>query len=834
MCLRGLVADRSRGSSPGREIDMRSVVAMVACLLAAETARADEPRGWSLQPIRRPELPRTASTAELRTAVDVFVQAELERRGLTLAGEADRTTLIRRLTFDLHGLPPTPDEVDAFLRDTAANAYDRLVDRLLDSPRYGERWGRHWLDVVRFSESKGFERDRIRANAWHYRDYVIRALNDDKPYADFICEQIAGDALRPDDPQAAIATGFLVTGPNNDVGNQSKLELLRERADELDEIVSNVGSVFLGLTVACARCHDHKFDPIPTRDYYRLAAVFSGVKFDDRPLAAAEPSRAVAEQLAAHDRRLGEITKRLADINAQIADLGAGELNPQRNEERFEPIEAQFVRFTIERTNDGTEPGLDELELYEASGDNQALASRGAKATASSLLPGYAIHQVAHLNDGQVGNSHSWISNERGVGWAQIELPRPARLARIVWGRDRAGQFRDRLAVEYRIEYSLDGRHFQRLATRADRPATPESVGRLAELRTQRQSLHEERQRINDAKAKLDGLPKAWAAVSGEPVPLKVLKRGDVLTPGDDAPPAALSALPLTGELGIQPADTEPQRRLKLAQWIADPANPLTWRVIVNRLWHYHFGAGLVLTPSDLGATAAPPSHPDLLDWLADELRRDGGRLKALHRLIVRSATYRQSSGDGPAAAVDAGNRLLWRMNRRRLDAESLRDSILAVAGTLDGRAGGPSYRPFHYIEGNIPVYEVLAERPEFWRRTVYRHTVRTHRSPLLDAFDCPDSSVMTPARSQTTTPLQALGLLNNAFVLEQSRYFAERVMRESGSEPAAQVHRAYRLALLRAPSEPERAEAVSFVTAHRLEDFCRVLFNTNEFLYVD
>jgi hypothetical protein len=389
--------------------------------------------------------------------------------------------------------------------------------------------------------------------------------------------------------------------------------------------------------------------------------------------------------------------------------------------------------------------------------------------------------------------------------------------------------------------------------------------------------LQDEKKSIDEERAALDRLPKSWAALSTPAVPLKVLKRGDVLTPGDDAPPGALSAFgvrrldaaldrgelptvpgpqPLaeenqsgvkppqsTGDIGITADDPEPVRRLKLADWIANPDNPLAWRVIVNRVWQHHFGAGIVTTPSDFGAGGARPSHPELLDWLADEFRSRGGRFKALHRMIVRSAVYRQAAVSGQASpdarassgnAIDANNTLLWRPNRRRLDAETLRDSILATSGTLDRAMGGPSYRVFNYIEGNIPVYEPLPETPATWRRTVYRHVVRTHRQPFLDTFDCPDPSVMTPARSRTTTPLQALSLLNNPFIFEQSRQFADRIAREAGPDPAAQSRRAFRLALLREPTTTETEAAQGFVQRYGLDTLCRVLFNTNEFLYVE
>jgi hypothetical protein len=379
--------------------------------------------------------------------------------------------------------------------------------------------------------------------------------------------------------------------------------------------------------------------------------------------------------------------------------------------------------------------------------------------------------------------------------------------------------------------------------------------------------LQDEKKGIEQERANIEKQPKAWAALSTDPVTLRVLRRGDVQMPADVAPPGGLSAVrlrragsfappapgskacnadqapddPSFADIGIVPGDSDPIRRLKVADWIADSSNPLTWRVIVNRVWHSHFDAGLVTTPSDVGSAGSDPSHPELLDWLAHEFSRSGGRFKALHRMIVRSGTYRQAAYRKSNAAelslgdrVDADNRLLWRSNRRRLDAETLRDSILLISGSLDPATGGASYRPFDYIDGNIPVYKPVPESPAQWRRTIYRHVIRTHREPFLDTFDCPDPSVMTPVRTQTTTPLQALSLLNNPFVIEQSRRFAERIVQESGPDVARQVRAAFQHALLADVGDTEIPPLGEFVRRHGLDGLCRVLFNTNEFLYVD
>ncbi|MFO0944904.1 MAG: DUF1553 domain-containing protein [Planctomycetota bacterium] len=824
---------------------------------------------WSLQPIRRPDVPAVVggeAAAKSVSPIDAFIVAKLKEKGLSLATAADRRTFLRRVTYDLHGLPPTEAEVEAFLADESPLAYERVVDRLLASPRYGERWGRHWLDVVRYAESNGFERDRIRTNFWRYRDYVIHAFNEDMPYDQFVKEQLAGDVIRPGDPDLLVATGFLVAGPKNDVDTVSELERMITRQDELDDYVSAVGTTFMGLTLGCARCHDHKFDPVPSADYYALTAVFSGLDRADNVVAP-------AEMVAQRDKETRDLRQRIADAKTQLqrlAEPARARIRAQEsvaseaeqpgslpvvqgtmNEDPFAVVEARFVRMVIAATNSGDQPCLDELEVYGPDEErNLALASLGSKATASSLLPGFDIHQIAHLNDGELGNGRSWISNEPGKGTATIELPEPRRVHRVVWSRDRLAQFRDRLPVEYAVEVSLDGEHWTKVSSSKRRPpiqpGTPaaeepmfdgrllsslsasEKVNYLALLGT-----------IKTAEAsieRLPPLPKSYSVVVREMTDTFVLHRGQVRERRQKVSPGALSAVKTMDANLFDPnSDSGPTRRLRLAEWIVDPRNPLPARVWVNRIWHYHFGTGLVGTPSDFGFQGERPSHPELLDWLASELVAGGWKTKRLHKLICMSEVYRQSSKVSPAAReTDAGNRWLSHYPAWRLDAESLRDSILFVSGKLDPAIGGPSFRLFEYRDGNVPDY-VLIDRtgPETWRRAVYMFNIRTFREPLLSAFDCPDPSVSTPARQRSTTALQALSLMNNPFMHEQSRFFAERVTKEAGPELPKQVAHAYGLALTRRPSAGEVERAVRFVQSHGLASFCRVLLNSNEFLYV-
>lgn len=822
---------------------------------------------WSLRPIVKPRAPAgvgrignpssqegVTDVPPAVTPIDRFLLAKLHLARLEFSPPADRAALIRRVSYDLIGLPPTYEEVRAFTADARPDAYERLVERLLASPRYGERWARHWLDVVRFAESNGFERDRIRTTFWPYRDYVIAAFNDDKPYDQFVREQLAGDAL-PEGARNLVATGFLVAGPKNDVETISELEQLTTRQDELDDYVSATCTTFVGLTVGCARCHDHKFDPIRARDYYGLTAVFSGLDRGENAIGSAADKAHRDAQLASLQAKIDagkrEIERLLAAAEQRLAaSSGIQVARPlpavdvKRNEDPFEPIEARFVRFTVTATNNGSEPCLDELEVY---GDdertNLALASTGAKASASSLLPGFPIHQVHHLNDGRYGNSASWISSEPRAGWAQIELPRAAKVQRVVWGRDREGKYQDRLATAYAIEVSLDARRWTKVSdhTRrrqsSGRAFTDEQL-RRAMSKAERQQLTELRSRIARLEAERKALPPpsiCYSARDTQPRPSYLLKRGNVRARGEEVRPAAFSAVrALPADLHVPHQDSGPQRRLRLAEWIVDPRNPLTARVLVNRLWHYHFGVGLIDTPSDFGFNGGRPSHPELLDWLAADFVEHGWQLKRMHRQIVLSAAYRQSSRhDAVAAAKDGANRLLWRFSPRRLTAEELRDTMLSASGWLDPRMDGPSFALFDYRDGNVPDY-VPRDRqgPETWRRAIYMYNIRTFQPPVVGAFDCPDPSVQTPQRPHSTTAIQALSLLNNAFTIEQAEHLARRV-REIAGTRADLASVAFCLVLQREPSRDEQKMATDFSGRHGLVALCRVLLNLNEFLYV-
>jgi hypothetical protein len=807
------------------------VLALPGAIRAADDPPEADPHShWAFQTLRRPPVPPIHDPQPIiRNPIDAFILAKLQTAGLSMSPPADRRTLIRRAMFDLIGLPPTPEEVEAFVRDPAPDAYERLVDRLLASPHYGERWARHWLDVVRFAESDGFETNLARPNAWPYRDYVIRAFNEDKLYNRFVTEQLAGDASGAD-----AATGFLVAGACDKVKSPDNALTLQQRADELHDMVATTASTFLGLTVGCARCHDHKFDPITQADYYALKAVFAGVHHGERSVERPDAARQRLARAADLRRELARVERESDDAEPLAQPDGPPDrrppVNARRNVERFAPVTAKYIRFTVLATNN-LEPCLDELEVYTADPDarNVALASLGTKASASGTYAGSELHKLEHINDGRHGNSRSWISNEHGRGWVQLELPERAEIDRIIWGRDREQKYKDRLATRYRIEVATEPDEWTVVASSDDRQpfGTPaKSAGPANPLAARRIDLE---QRLRAAEQP----PMAYLGVFTAPEPTHRLHRGDATQPRELVAPGGLAEVgpPLELPMGAP----ERERRLALARWLTDPANPLPARVLVNRLWHYYFGRGIVDTPSDFGRHGGRPTHPELLDWLAAEFVAHGGSLKHVHRLIVLSATYRQSSvATERGLAADAQTQWLWRYPPRRLEAEAIRDAMLAVSGALDRRMGGPGFDLFEPNGNYVKVYTPKRMfGPAEWRRMVYQSRPRMQPDDTFGAFDCPDAGQIAPRRNRSTTPLQALNLLNSPFVLQQAELFAERLQREAGDDPTAQVRRGFLLAFGRPPSEDERAAAVRLIGAHGLTVFCRALLNANEFVFV-
>ena len=792
---------------------------------------------WSLKPVRRPVPPALGQAQRPANAVDSFVFAKLAKGGLAPSRLAGRPVLIRRLHLVMLGMHPSPGEVAAFVNDPQPDAWERLVDRVLDDPRLGERWAQHWLDVIRYAETHGFETNQERPNAWPFRDWVVDALNHDLPYDQFVRGQLAGDALG-----SGTGTGFLVAGPYDLVKSQDINLTLMQRQNELDGMINTTGTTFLGLTLGCARCHDHKFDPVTQRDYYSLQAIFAGVNHAERMIDQ-KRNPALAMEQAALESRVDSAKKELTLLEAGIPRFKPP-VNARGNEEVFEPVPARFIRFNIARAN-RAEPCVDELEIF-AEGKNVALASAGARATASGVyLDGSnPIHQLALVNDGRYGNSRSWIANSSTNAWVQIELAKPATIGRIKWARDREGRYNDRLAVEYTFEVATEPGQWRTVASSADRPPTGDGTQTkleylLAHLKGREATragelakrLAGDEQRLGEIHAAMRRT--VYAGTFRQPEVTHVLHRGDPLAKRDEVGPDGIGAL--GGALGLAPNAPEQQRRLKLAQWITTPDNPLTARVIVNRLWKHHFGTGLAATLNDLGVNGVLPTHPELLDWLAAELVSSGWSLKRIHRLILTSRSWRQSSQPRKEAlAVDGGSRFLWRFPPRRLEAEVIRDNILLATGTLDSRMGGPGFSGFRVEAENVRHYHPKESYgPADWRRMLYMTKVRQEREPTFGVFDCPDFNQTVPSRSRSTTPLQSLSLLNSPFVLQQAGLLAKRLRHESGADSRAQVARACQLALGREPTREELADASGLVAEHTLEAFCRALFNANEFLFL-
>ncbi len=852
---------------------------------------------WSLQPIARPAVPAG------RNPIDFLVQRKLSDNGLSLSASADRRTLIRRVTFDLIGLPPTPEEVAAFLKEDAPDAYEKLVDRLLASPHYGERWARHWLDVVRFGETDGFERNAVRPNAWHYRDWVIRAFNSDMPFDEFARLQLAGDLLHPGDPDAVKATGFLVAGLHNTVlGNDQMRAIARQ--DELEDLVGSVGQTFLGMTVNCARCHDHKFDPIAQTDFYRLAASISGVNHGERvvedgkskqqiatldkelqkliaELAALEaPARkaALAElqrestgvvppsPIAAWDFRTGKLDVKLVG-EAKLTDAGAV-LDGKTALVRTAPLQVDLRAKTLEawvkldnltqrgggvmsvQTPNGTV--FDAIVFGEReptrwmAGSNNFVRTQSFSGSDEKDAANRITHvAITYADDGSItAFREGKFEGKPYISKGPITFK--AREAVVVFGCRHEPAGGNRMLAGTVVAARLYDRALTADEVSASFQAGPSFLPDSAveaklspEDRTRRTALLSKRTELGNALAKLrpGTSEKVYAVVPKPPGVTHFLHRGDVANPGDVVAPAGLSALGDAANFGLAADASDAERRLKLARWITAPGNPLFARVIANRLWHYHFGTGIVETPNDFGFNGGRPSHPALLDWLAAELVSRDFSLKDLHRLIVTSATYRQASAPKPAAlTLDADNRWLWRTTPHRLEGEAVRDSMLSIAGLLNRDVGGKGFSDYRERNFNGTAYfdpfdpVGLASH----RRSIYRFVPRGGNRGLLDAFDCPDPAAAAPRRSITTTPLQALALWNSGFALRMSDAFAARVEGEAPNDVPKQVRRAWQLAYQREPTAQEAKLAETVAADHGLRAICRVLFNSNEFLTID
>jgi hypothetical protein len=862
---------------------------------------------WSLRPLTRPDVPNVkADDGRARTAVDAFVEAGLRAKGLTPAPEADRLTLIRRLAFDLTGLPPTPEEAEAFVNDARPDAYERLVDRLLDSPHYGERWARHWMDAVHFAETHGHDQDRIRPNAWRYRDYLIAAFNRDTPYPRFVQEQLAADVLFPDQPALTVALGFLAAGP----WDESSLRDIREDSIDReighyldrDDMVTTAMATFVSTTAHCARCHDHKFDPIPQSDYYNLQAVFAGIERADRAFDPDPEVRRKRQGLTAKQKSLQRRDPALlasllepamqAEVDAWESKRGVAPpawtvLDPDRVESAAGATLSEQPDHSV--LSAGTRPAEDTYTIT-ARTDLSAITAVRLEVLPDDRLPSHGPGRNdngnLHLTEFQViaspgarlvsirtasadFNQAGWsvsaaIDGNDHTAWGifpEVGKPHQAvfELAEDVGGEGASLTFT--LRQTYPANHPI-GR-LRLSVTTAPRPVrvsnVPDAIAAILAVptgqrtETQRQDLaaHVLTGSLESQLAALPPVQFVYAGASdfapdashkppGGPRPVHLLRRGDIHQPGPAASPGALTCVDgLKARFDLPDAADEGARRAAFARWVTDRANPLTWRSIVNRVWQHHFGRGLVDTPNDFGRMGAVPTHPELLDWLAVELRDGGGSLKALHRLIVTSAAYRRSTRHDPKAAEsDADNRLLWRQNRLRLDAESVRDAILMASGRLDCTMGGPSVRQFDLGPG-VHVTPVVDYDKYDWdgpgagRRSVYRFLFRTLPDPFMDSLDAADASQLTPARNESVTALQALAMLNNRFVLRHAGHLAERLDTKGGNVENA-IEAAFRLTLGRPPTPDELRDWSSLAARQGLASVCRLLFNCNEFLFVN
>ncbi|MBI3416069.1 MAG: DUF1553 domain-containing protein [Verrucomicrobia bacterium] len=875
---------------------------------------------WAFKAPMLPALPAVKSKRWVRNPIDQFIFAKLEQKNLTPAPEADRRTLIRRLSFDLLGLPPSSAEVDAFEKDRRANAYERLVERLLASPHYGERWARHWLDLARFCESHGFEYDKMREHAWRYRDYVIDSFNRDKPYPQFIREQLAGDALEPATRDGIIGASFLTAGTWDEVGNGQSSEIMRRRVreEELEDIVAAVGQTFLGVTVNCARCHAHKFDPIPQTDYYRIKAVFAGVRYGDRSILTPEETTARERETASVKDAISKMERRIVEIeqHGREAVLGQRSANAPKPREEI-ALPAPFARWTFEsdaRDQIGSLHGNLEGGAMLANGRLRLDGKTGFLQSAPLPLPLHEKTLEAWLylaNVSQRGGAaisvedtagkdfdaivfgerepKKWFAgsaffrrsrdlsapeekakpdellhvaivyeaNNRitvyrnGVSYADAYTPTgeqtslhefPAEKSRVLIGLRHTGAENGFLAGEIEeaslYDHALSAEQIAAsFAVGVSRVDPAEIQQALSE--NERDELSALRRELQERQERLKALatpPMAYAGVRQQPPPVHRLIRGDVEKPAETVTPGALSAVAKPSpDFGLAEDAPEAERRRKFADWVASAENPLTARVMVNRIWQQHFGTGIVGSPSDFGLNGERPSHPELLDWLALKFVEQGWSVKQLHRLIVTSSTYRQTSTfNEKAATLDADNRLLWHFAPRRLEGEALRDAMLAVSGQLNPELGGPSFRPFETSTFGSVFYKLTdPAAAEFNRRTIYRMNINSGKSPLLDAFDCPDPSFKTPLRRVTTTPLQALGLMNSSFAQRQANYFAQRLKREAGANVSAQIKLAYQLAFSRLPQAEEAALATALARDHGMKTVCWTLLNSSEFLHV-
>lgn len=795
---------------------------------------------WSFRGLERPPLPAGPEDHP----IDRFVRAKLRKLGMEAAEEADRRILARRVAFDLWGVPLETTRLETFVKDDRPEAYPELVDELLASPRYGERWARHWLDAVHYGETHGYDKDQPRENAWRYRDYVIRSFNQDKPYERFVREQLAGDILWPTTEDGLVGPGFLAAGPWDFIGHaevpESKIDGKVARHLDRDDMVTATLNVFCSLTVQCAQCHDHRSDPVTMKDYYSLQAVFAALDRADREY---DPDPERGRKRVALQAKLSEAQSRLQLAGGGKTRLGYHSLVAEEaREEKWVQVDLGEMR-TIER-----------------------VILEGAKE--------YGFDDFGFPHRFRIEGSETGEFQDPVIVWAENaeDFPRPgakpvevatggirARFVRVVatklWNRRRAGE-----PLTNDWIFALGG--LKVIAAGEVVPLAGVSSKDTIEAmpRWGRENLRKPLGGATDAieeeiaglEAEIGKLPPARAAyvamvhhgqgnfvgrghLEGKPREVRILARGDVTRPLDVVKPGTVPGLvDGKGAFDLREDHPEGDRRVALANWIVHRDHVLTWRSIVNRIWQGHFGTGLVDTVNDFGRLGGTPSHPELLDWLAVEFRDGGGSLKDLHRLILTSATYKQSSrGVEVNRSQDDANRLLSRQNRRRLEAEAIRDTMLVAAGKMDWKMGGPSFKDFviekpqhspHYLYEKADPYD-----EQTYRRAIYRFLVRSQPQPLMEALDCADPSLLVEKRGETTTALQALAMMNSSFVMAMAEHFGNRVENEGDRAGAA-----IRLALSREATDEERDSLNAYASRHGAAAMCRIIFNLSEFSYVD
>ena len=870
---------------------------------------------WSLKPLKRPSIPRPGDhdSKWVRTPIDAFIAADHRTQKLSHAPQADRRTLIRRVYYDLIGLPPSPQSIESFVNSSDPRAYAKLVDRLLKSPRYGERWARHWLDVVHYADTHGYDKDKLRNNAWPYRDYVIRAFNEDKPYSRFVREQLAGDVLYPGTRDGNVGIGFIAAGPWDFIGHaevpETKLDGRVARNLDRDDMVSTTLNVFNSLTVQCARCHNHKFDPVTQEHYYSLQAVFAAVDRADHEYDA-DPQ--VATRRAALKQRQAKLTLRrgeldqlihkqagpeLAKLDRRIKDLSKA-AKPGRERPEFgyhSKIEAKQNVAKWVQVDLGKVTEIDRIVIV------------GCHDTFNNIGVGFGFpvrYKVELSADPQFAKDVMVLSDKTAVDVANpgvkpitIDVDvRKGRYVRVTATRlaPRQNDFIFALAelevrsadgenrargmkvtsvdsiqapVRWQRKNLVDGYYYGKTSSSDNTPANLKAA-RAARRELLKDAVdakvHSELVEVTQQQTAttqtLSQLPVAGRVYAGVvhngkgafrgrgglgPRPIHLLKRGNLTQPGPLMTPGTIPLISgVDWKFSLPENHSEGARRAALAKWLTLPQNPLTWRSIVNRVWLHHFGRGIVDSPNDFGRMGQRPSHLELLDWLAAEFR-DGGQwidspqsIKSLHRLIVTSAVYRQASdGDVKNTKTDAGNQYLWRMNRRKLDAESVRDTVLSLAAKMDLKMYGPGFRDF-VIEHpqHSPHYRYDKYNPDdstTHRRAVYRFLVRSQQQPFMESLDCADPSQLVAKRNETQTSLQALSLLNNKLILRMSEHFASRLAKERKT-PAEQIELGCRLALGRGPTDFEKKELQALSAEHGMANVCRVIFNLNEFVFVD